>query len=140
MNLFAFAVRPNYLVQTCALPISLMSLERAHAQPTIVSTVPPTGASGVPVSATVVITFSEAMNTSVTLAYLFDSTTLELLPATLSWSAGDTVLTCTPAAAFPAGRTIWWTVMNGQDPAGAPLRGFRGGGFHDGKGVGGGKR
>ena len=129
MNLFAFAIRPNYLVRVLVLLLSLMSLERAHAQPTIVSTVPPTGASGVPVSATVVITFSEAMNTSVTLAYLFDSTTLELLPATLSWSAGDTVLTCTPAAAFPAGRTIWWTVMNGQDPAGAPLSGFTGGSF-----------
>ena len=129
MNLFAFAIRPNYLVRVLVLLLSLMSLERAHAQPTIVSTVPPTGASGVPVSATVVITFSEAMNTSVTLAYLFDSTTLELLPATLSWSAGDTVLTCTPAAAFPAGRTIWWTVMNGHDPAGAPLSGFTGGSF-----------
>jgi methionine-rich copper-binding protein CopC len=129
MNLFAFAVRPNYLVRVLVLLLSLMSLERAHAQPTIVSTVPPPGASGVPVSATVVITFSEAMNTSVTLAYLFDSTTVELLPATLSWSGGDTVLTCTPAAAFPAGRTIWWTVMNGQDPAGAPLRGFTGGSF-----------
>jgi methionine-rich copper-binding protein CopC len=129
MNLFAFAIRPNYLVRGLVLLLSLMALERAHAQPTIVSTVPPTGASGVPVSATVVITFSEAMNTSVTLAYLFDSTTLELLPATLSWSAGDTVLTCTPAAAFLAGETIWWTVMNGQDPAGAQLSGFTGGTF-----------
>ena len=129
MNLFAFAIRPNYLVRVLVLLFSLMSIERAHAQPTIVSTVPPTGASGVPVSATVVITFSEAMNTSVTLAYLFDSTTVELLPATLSWSGGDTVLTCTPAAAFPAGRTIWWTVMNGQDPASTPLSGFTGGSF-----------
>src|ERR1035437_2717332 len=88
MKLFAFPIHRNYLVRVLVLLLSLMSLERAHAQPTIVSTVPPTGASGVPVSATVVITFSEAMNTSVTLAYLFDSTTLELLPATLSWSAG----------------------------------------------------
>ena len=76
MNLFAFPIRRNYLVRVLVLLLSLMSLERAHAQPTIVSTVPPTGASGVPLSAAVVITFSEAMNTSVTLAYLFDSTTL----------------------------------------------------------------
>lgn len=129
MNLFAFPIRPNYLVRVFVLLLSLMSLERAHAQPTIVSTVPPTGASGVPVSAAVVITFSEAMNTSVTLAYLFDSTTLELLPAPLSWSAGNTVLTCTPTAAFPANRTIWWSVMNGQNPAGAPLGGYTGGTF-----------
>jgi len=129
MNLFAFAIRRNYLVRGLVLLLSLMALERAHAQPTIVSTVPPTGASGVPLSAAVVLTFSEGMNTSATLAYLFDSTTLELLPASLSWSAGNTVLTCSPAAAFLAGRTIWWTVMNGQDTAGAPLSGFTGGTF-----------
>jgi methionine-rich copper-binding protein CopC len=129
MSLFAFPIRPNYLVRVFVLLLSLMSLERAHAQPTIVSTVPPTGASGVPVSAAVVLTFSEAMNTSVTLAYLYDSTTLELLPASLSWSAGNTVLTCTPTAAFPANRTIWWTVMNGQNPAGVPLGGYTGGTF-----------
>jgi hypothetical protein len=129
MKLFAFAIRRNYLVRGLVLLLSLMALERAHAQPAIVSAVPPTGANGVPPSAAVVLTFSEAMNTSVTLAYLFDSTTFELLPAALSWSAGDTVLTCTPAAAFPAGRTIWWTVMNGQDPAGAPLSGYTGGTF-----------
>jgi hypothetical protein len=28
-----------------------------------------------------------------------------------------------------AGRTIWWTGMNGQNPAGAPLSGFTGGTF-----------
>ena len=129
MNLFAFLIRPNNLVPVLVLLLSLMSLERAHAQPTIVSTVPPTGASGVPLSAAVVITFSEAMNTSVTLAYLFDSTTLELLSAPLSWSIDNTVLTCTPTAAFSAGRTILWTVMNGQNPAGAPLSGYTGGTF-----------
>ena len=129
MNLFTFAIRRNYLVRGLVLLLPLMALERAHAQPTIVSTVPPTGASGVPLSAAVVLTFSEGMNTSATLAYLFDSTTLELLPASLSWSAGNTVLTCSPAAAFLAGRTIWWTVMNGQDTAGAPLSGFTGGTF-----------
>ena len=129
MKLFAFPIRRNYLVRVLVLLLSLMSLERAHAQPTIVSTVPPTSASGVPLAAAVVITFSEAMNTSVTLAYLFDSTTLELLSAPLSWSLENTVLTCTPTAAFSAGRTILWTVMNGQDPAGAPLSGFTGGSF-----------
>ena len=129
MKLFSLPISRNYLVRLFALLFSLMCLGRVHAQPTIISSAPPTGASGVPVSATVVITFSEAMNTSVTLAYLFDSTTLELLSAPLSWSAGNTVLTCTPSAAFSAGRTILWTVMNGQNPAGAPLSGYTGGTF-----------
>ncbi|MGO8926332.1 MAG: Ig-like domain-containing protein [Limisphaerales bacterium] len=134
MNLFAFAFRRNYLVNVLALLLSLMSLGRAHAQPTIVSTVPPTGASGVSLSAAVVITFSEAMNTNLTLAYLFDSSTLELLSASLSWSAGNTVLACTPTGGFPANQTIWWTVMNGQDPAGVPLSGYTGGSFTTGSG------
>lgn len=129
MNHFALPIRRSYLVGGLVLLVALMSLERACAQPTIVTTDPPSGASGVPVSTAVVLTFSEAMNTSVTLAYLFDSSTLELLPASLSWSAGNTVLTCTPTAAFPAGRTIWWTVMNGQNTAGTPLSGYTGGSF-----------
>ena len=129
MNRFAIQMGRNYLVRVSILVFTLITLMGAHAQPTIVSTVPPAGASGVPLSATVIITFSEAMNTSMTLAYLFDSTTLELLPAPLSWSAGNTVLTCTPAAALPANRTIWWTVSNGQNPAGTPLTGYTGGTF-----------
>jgi hypothetical protein len=69
------------------------------------------------------------MDTNMTTAYLFDSTAFELLPASLSWSAGNTVLTCTPTEPFPANRTIWWTVMNGQNPAGVPLGGYTGGSF-----------
>ncbi len=106
-----------------------MSLGRALAAPTIVSTTPYNGASGVPLSASVVITFSEAMNTSLTMAYLLDSTTYQVVSASFSWSAGNKVLTCTPTAALPAGRTIWWSVMNGQNPAGVPLTGTTGGAF-----------
>ena len=129
MKLFPFPVGRNHLVRVFALLFSLMSLGRVHAQPTIVSTVPPTGASGVPLSAAVIITFSEAMDTSVTRAYLFDPTTIQILPASLSWSADNTVLTCTPTEPFQANRTIWWTVMYGQNPAGAPLGGYTGGTF-----------
>ena len=142
MKLFRLPIGRNCLVPVFALLVSLMSLGRVHAQPTIVSTVPPTGASGVSLSAALVITFSEAMDTNfseaidanLTTAYLEDSTTFALLPASLSWSAGNTVLTCTPSEPFPENRTIWWTVMNGQDLAGNPLGGYTGGTFTTGSG------
>jgi methionine-rich copper-binding protein CopC len=129
MNLFPFPIGRNYLVRVFALLFSLMFLGRALAQPTIVSTVPTNGAHGVPLSATLAITFSEAMNTSTTTPYLVDSITYALLPTSQSWSAGNTVVTCTTFAPLPANRTIWWTVTNGQNPAGVPLGGFTGGSF-----------
>jgi len=99
-----------------------------HAAPTIVSTAPPNNATNVPPLAAVVITFSEPMNTSVTIAYLFTSNPYEYLPASLAWSAGNTVLTCTPNAAFPTNRVILWNV-NGQNPVGDLLTGYTGGTF-----------
>ena len=84
MNLFPFPIGRNYLVRVFALLFSLMFLGRALAQPTIVSTVPTNGAHGVPLSATLAITFSEAMNTSTTTPYLVDSITYALLPTSQS--------------------------------------------------------
>ena len=117
------------LVPVLILVSCLMPVGRLHAQPVIVATDPYSGAGGVPTSASLVITFSEPMNTSLTVPYLFDGTTYQILPETSSWSAGNTVLACTPTAAFPAGRLILWTVMNGQNPSGIPLGGFTGGTF-----------
>jgi methionine-rich copper-binding protein CopC len=134
MKLFPVPIGRNYLVRVFALLFSLMSLGRAHAQPTIVSTVPPTGASGVSLSAAVIITFSEAMSNSVTMAYFVASDPYELLPTSLSWSTDNTVLTCTPTAAWPANRTILWNVQDGQDLAGNPLGGYTGGTFTTGSG------
>jgi methionine-rich copper-binding protein CopC len=105
----------------------LMSLGRVLAQPTIVSTTPSNGATGVPLSATLVITFSEVVSNTTT-AYLVDSVTLQILPTSLSWSANNIVLTSTPTAPLPASRTIWWTV-NGANSVGVALGGYTGGTF-----------
>lgn len=129
MNLFPFPVRHRASVQGVAVLLLFLALARTYAAPTIASTVPPTGATGVSPTAPLVITFSEAMNTSVTVAYYFASAPYEYLPTSLAWSAGDTVLTCTPVSALPINRTILWTVMNGQNPAGQPLTGYTGGTF-----------
>ena len=129
MNLVPFPIGRNSLVRVFAVLFSLMSLGRAHAQPTIVSNVPTNGATGVPLSAALVITFSEAMNTSETTAFLYDQTIPQVLWPSLSWSAGNTVLTCTPDATLPASREILWAVINGQNPAGSPLSGYTGGTF-----------
>ena len=129
MNLFPEPKGTSHVVRVLILAFSLMPVGRIHAQPVIVSTDPTSGASGVPTSAALVITFSEAMNTSLTLPFLFDGTTYQDLPESSSWSAGNTVLTCTPAAALPAGRLILWTLANGQDPSGTRLIGYTGGSF-----------
>lgn len=129
MNLFPFPVGRWASVQGGAVLLLMLALARTHAAPTITSTVPSTGATGVSPTAPLVITFSEAMNTSVTVAYCFASAPYEYLPTFLAWSAGDTVLTCTAVSALPINRTILWTVMNGQNPAGQPLTGYTGGTF-----------
>jgi Bacterial Ig-like domain len=128
MKHFHLPIGGNYLVRVFALLFSLMSLGRAYAAPTIVSTVPASGASGVALSAAVIITFSEAMNTGVTTASFLASGPYEYVPTSLSWSAGNTVLTCTPTAAWPANRTILWNVE------GTPLGGYSGGTFTTGSG------
>jgi Bacterial Ig-like domain len=113
---------------TTLLPLLVLaSLAEAPAQPAIISTIPAEMATGVPTTAPVVFTFSKAMNTSpsVTFAQFQDSSLLPnnpsfLQPVTLSWSASNTVLTCTPNPAFPTNKTISWAVV-GTDLAGNSL-------------------
>jgi hypothetical protein len=129
--LFPERMRASHLARVLILVISLMPVARTHAQPVIVSTDPSSGATGVQTSASLVITFSEAMNTSTTVLYLFafDGTNYQSVPSSSSWTAGSTVLTGTPMAGFPAGQLILWTVANGQNPSGVLLGGYTGGTF-----------
>src|SRR5665213_2010656 len=120
-----------------ALVTLLLSLYRAVAQPTIVSTVPANGATGVSTTAAVVFTFSEAMNPTATTATFVNNTTFALLTTSPVWSAGNTVLTCTPSPAFPANTTILW-VVSGQDTQGKSLSGTPEGTFTTGTSGGGG--
>lgn len=128
MSLIPFPIGRGYPVRLVAVLFLLMSLGRIHAAPTIVSTLPPAGATNVPPAASVVITFSEPMNTGLTIAYFVASAPYEYLPTSLAWSAGNTVLTCRPTPAFPINRNILWSV-SGQNPAGQSLTGYTGGTF-----------
>ncbi len=129
VNLLAGAKCAGHVVQVLILTLSLMLAGRTQAQPVIVSTVPANGATGVPSSASLVITFSEAMNTTLTVCYLVDGVSHAILPASSSWSGGNAVLTCKPTAPLPASRLIQWTVMNGLGVSGFPLTGPTGGSF-----------
>jgi hypothetical protein len=91
--------------------------------PTIVSTSPTDGATGVAVTTAIIITFSERMNTSVTSASIAPSLTL-----TPNWSAGDTVLTLTHATPFTVCTPYAVTVV-GSDMTGNPLPPGSGFGF-----------
>src|SRR5438093_731225 len=69
--------------------------------PTVATKEPATGDLGVPTTASVVITFSEAMNRSSTakpstVALQDTRTPFPWIPVAYSWSSGDTVLTATP--------------------------------------------
>ncbi len=129
MKLFAGPGAAGCLVRVLVATLSLMTIGRMQAQPVIVSTVPANGATGVPISTSLVITFSEAMNTSVTLCYLVDGVTYMTVPSSVSWSGGNAVLTCRPNAPLPYSQPILWTVMNGLGVSGNPLTGQTGGSF-----------
>jgi len=119
------------LVVLLVLLFPLTGWSRAQAQPTIVSVSPTNNASGVPTSTAVVFTFSEAMNpdpnyTEVT--FLDISNPFTPPPVSSVWSAGNTVLTCTPLSPFPANKMIFWFVF-GENPAGDLLEGDTSGSF-----------
>jgi hypothetical protein len=134
MNLWPFLMGRGYPARVVAAWFALLWLSRACAQPVIVSTVPPTGATGVSPYAPVVITFSQAMDTGHTFPDFVATNPFEDVPTALAWSAGNTVLTCTPTTLFPTNQTILWNV-SGQNPAGQPLGGYIGGTFTTGSGI-----
>jgi hypothetical protein len=114
----------------------LMVVPMAHAQPTLVSSVPANLATGVSPSASVVFTFSESMDTANTSAQ-FLTPPSSFLATTPSWSSNNTVLTCSPTPPFPANTSIVW-IVTGQNPGGMALSGNSSGFFQTGGGSGGG--
>jgi hypothetical protein len=102
------------------------SLASAQSGPTVVSSSPANLATGVSPTSPVIITFSTAMNTNLTIAQFYDTMApTSPLPVTATWSADETILTCSPNFAFPAGATIFWSVV-GEDLNGAQLQGAGG--------------
>jgi hypothetical protein len=116
----------------------LAGLRQAVAQPSIVSTVPANGATGVSPGAAVVFNFSTSMNPTATFVVFSDVTANNESPTMmLGWSAGNTVLTCTPSPQFANNHTIQWSVQ-GQDTVGNFLTGTTAGSFTTVTGVNGG--
>ena len=86
------------------------------AAPYIVSTVPSTGQTNVPLNQDIIVTFSEPMNTGTTSCAVNPST-----PAmTPTWSVGNTVLTLSHAAQFLP-LTLYTVTCTGEDLTGNPL-------------------
>jgi hypothetical protein len=128
----------NLTSQLLAIMMLLAGLRQAVAQPTIVSTVPTSGATGVSPAAAVVFNFSTAMNPTATYVVFSDVTASNESPTViLGWSAGNTVLTCTPSPQFANNHHIVWSVT-GQDAVGNFLTGNTGGNFTTVAGVNGG--
>ena len=122
-------LRPQFLSAVALLTMTLC------AQGATVSSNPASGATGVSVTTPVVFTFSAAMNTSMSQAIFTTTTPAGLLSVTTMWSAGNTVLTCTPDSPWPDNSTITWNVV-GFDGTGGTA--FANGTFSTGTGGGGG--
>jgi hypothetical protein len=127
---FCRARRPC-LAAACA-ALALASLGPATAQTTIVSVVPPTGTSGVSPTNPVVITFSTAMDTNLTVAQFYTSIPTPpyayFYTNTVSWNASSNVLTCTPVPSFMAPAVVVWSV-SGRALNGTGLQGTKSGHF-----------
>lgn len=85
-------------------------------------------ATGVSVTAPVIFTFSEAMNTAATSASFLDTSSYQSLPVLPVWGSGDTVLTYTPVSSWPVNHMVLW-IVHGQAAGGMPLAGTPSGFF-----------
>jgi hypothetical protein len=99
-NFFRVLTSGAFLIFSC----------EAWAQPALVSSVPPNRAIDVPTNTSVVFTFNTSMDAGVSSAtfYYHNST---IVPVTSSWSADNTVLSCTPVGGFPPGTNIMWSII-----------------------------
>jgi ribosomal protein S6E (S10) len=85
--------------------------------PTITNTVPANGATGVALTADIVVTFSEPMNTG----SIFIDCTPGPTAWSLVWSAGDTVATYSHAEAFEENTIYTIQILLGTDVVGNPV-------------------
>jgi methionine-rich copper-binding protein CopC len=134
MNPFVKTLRAVALFSVIA-ALSWASETRA-AGPTITSTTPPSGATGVSPNTPVVFTFSAAMNTNLTMV-TFQDTNGNTLNTSIAWSADSKTLACIPTPPWPSPDFILWDV-NGQDTGGLSLQGIPVGTFTVGGSSGGG--
>lgn len=82
--------------------------------PTVTNTNPTNGANNVPVTTTIAITFSKAMNKSVTEPAVSASPSITWTPA---WTSGDTIATFTPSANLQAGTLYTVTITTAAKSA-----------------------
>jgi hypothetical protein len=120
MNSERFSQR-NRLALLLAAAVALAGSGRTLAQPTLVSSAPINGATGVSPTAAVVFTFSEAMDAD-TVTVNFFSVLLQPPFFTnyntlQSWNAGTNILTCTPSPAFLSGAAVVYWSVDGADLA-----------------------
>jgi hypothetical protein len=117
-------VRRSSAVGLWALTLLAGSIWQIAAQPTLVSSVPSNGATGVSPSAAVVFTFSTAMNTNAAVTYpVFYDQSLASRNTIQTWNSASNILTCTPSPPFPSPQSMTWSLA-GRDPTGNPLNGI----------------
>lgn len=86
----------------------------APSPPTVSSTNPVDKATGIPVTTTIAITFSKAMNKSATEPAVSASPSITWTPA---WTSGDTIVTFTPSASLKTGTKYTITISTAAKSA-----------------------
>jgi hypothetical protein len=105
------------------------------AQPAIVSISPTNGATGVSVTTPFIVTFNTPMHPLATYVNFSEHTSGNAVIPNWAWNTDTTILTNTPAPAWPANKQIDWSIT-GFDPTLFPLLGTNKGSFTVGGGGG----
>jgi hypothetical protein len=90
--------------------------------PTVTTTTPASGATGVAVSVAPSATFSQAVVQS-TVSFTLKDSTGTAVPGTVSFNAGNTVATFTPTSSLSASTTYTATVSGAQNASGTAMSG-----------------
>ncbi len=112
----------------------------AQAQPKLLTVTPADGATSVATTTPVVFTFDRAMFTSSIVLFTNATSGAMLLPSvdySSAWSAGNTVVTCTPLSQWPADSVLTWNLEAVFDTSYKPVTGTTTGSFSTGTGGGG---
>src|SRR5262249_49768487 len=90
------------------------------AGPTVVSTTPPSGESGVALGSVISATFNEAVQSG-TISFVLEDPTESLVPATLSYNSTTFTAILTPNAPLAPSTTYEALLSNAQDLSGNPM-------------------
>src|SRR2546430_6447607 len=118
MNTFLQTTKENLLlIVVCAGLCAERLLAQDMTPPSLVSSSPAKGATGVALDAKVIFTFSEEMLPSQSIFWNASGSGFDSGKFSYSWSADQKTLTCAYAGNLPAGASVNWVLLDFSDLA-----------------------